>query len=573
MITILNRKADRHAHFVEWYDKFRKLSSIKATVYNAYGKEIKKFKKKDIIDQSAISGISLYEDNRVKAIEVIQNEYPFTVEVEYEMEYKGLLFYPGWYPYPDDHIAIQQSSFKAIIPSSLGLRYHAFNTDLKPEKKEAEGNEIYYWSAEDLKAIKNEIHGPNNTYPKVILAPNEFEYDGSVGNMKDWKTFGKWVYGLLEGKDKLSDKTQQELKRLISNAKNDKEKVQLVYEYLQSKTRYISIQLGIGGYQPFSSEYVEKNGYGDCKALSNYTKAMLNAIDIPSHYAIIGAGDGTIPIQSDFSWAGYMNHAVLCVPLENDTIWLECTSQSNPFGYMGNFTGERKAMLATKDGGIIVNTPKYPLDVNTQLRKANITLDDKGNATAKIQTNYGGLQYENIQWQFNSNDKEKKENLYKRLDIPNMEITDFNYSQNKAPIPIATEDIDVTIRNYGSVSGKRLFVPLNILNKRKKTPPKVKDRKTDVVIDMPYLDSDTIVYEFSNLFTIEHLPKPTSIESDFGSYSSSIEKEGNHVTYIRTMKMFKKTFPAERYSDLINFYKKIIKADKIKMVLVKEIRP
>ena len=143
-------------------------------------------------------------------------------------------------------------------------------------------------------------------------------------------------------------------------------------------------------------------------------------------------------------------------------------------------------MLATKDGGIIVNTPKYPLDVNTQLRKANITLDDKGNATAKIQTNYGGLQYENIQWQFNSNDKEKKENLYKRLDIPNMEITDFNYSQNKAPIPIATEDIDVTIRNYGSVSGKRLFVPLNILNKRKKTPPKVKDRKTDVVIDMPY---------------------------------------------------------------------------------------
>ena len=86
VITILNRKADRHAHFVEWYDKFRKLSSIKATVYNAYGKEIKKFKKKDIIDQSAISGISLYEDNRVKAIEVIQNEYPFTVEVEYEME-------------------------------------------------------------------------------------------------------------------------------------------------------------------------------------------------------------------------------------------------------------------------------------------------------------------------------------------------------------------------------------------------------------------------------------------------------------------------------------------------------
>ena len=425
----------------------------------------------------------------------------------------------------------------------------------------------------DLKAMEREYLGPSNVFPKVILAPNEFEYDGSVGNMKNWETFGQWVYKLLDGKEKLPEDTKREVTKLIANAKNDKEKVQLVYEYLQSKTRYISIQLGIGGYQPFSPEYVDKNGYGDCKALSNYTKAMLNAINIPSYYTIIGAGDGMIPIQSDFSWAGYMNHAVLCVPLENDTIWLECTSQSNPVGYMGSFTGERKAMLATEKGGVIVNTPRYPLEVNTQLRKANITLDEKGNATAKINTDYGGLQYENIQWQFTSNDKEKKETLYKQLDIPNMEITSFNYSQTKGQIPIANENLEVSIRNYGSVSGKRMFVPLNILNKRKKAPAKIKNRKTDIVIDMPYLDSDTIVYEFPSYFTIEHLPKPTSIESDFGTYTTSIKKEDNQVIYIRTMKMYKKTFPPERYPDLIDHYKKIIKADKVKMVIVKEIRP
>lgn len=572
-ITILNKKADRHAHFVKGYDKFRKISSIKATVYNAYGKEIKKFKKKDIIDQSAISGISLYEDSRVKAIEVLQNDYPFTVEIEYEVEYKGLLFYPGWYLYPGYNVSSQQSSYKAIIPSSLGIRYKSFNTDIEPEVKKDGDNEIYNWSVTDLKAMEREYLGPSNVFPKVILAPNEFEYDGSVGNMKNWETFGQWVYKLLDGKEKLPEDTKREVTKLIANAKNDKEKVQLVYEYLQSKTRYISIQLGIGGYQPFSPEYVDKNGYGDCKALSNYTKAMLNAINIPSYYTIIGAGDGMIPIQSDFSWAGYMNHAVLCVPLENDTIWLECTSQSNPVGYMGSFTGERKAMLATEKGGVIVNTPRYPLEVNTQLRKANITLDEKGNATAKINTDYGGLQYENIQWQFTSNDKEKKETLYKQLDIPNMEITSFNYSQTKGQIPIANENLEVSIRNYGSVSGKRMFVPLNILNKRKKAPAKIKNRKTDIVIDMPYLDSDTIVYEFPSYFTIEHLPKPTSIESDFGTYTTSIKKEDNQVIYIRTMKMYKKTFPPERYPDLIDHYKKIIKADKVKMVIVKEIRP
>ena len=240
---------------------------------------------------------------------------------------------------------------------------------------------------------------------------------------------------------------------------------------------------------------------------------------------------------------------------------------------MGSFTGDRNAMLVTENGGVIVRTPSYPLEVNTQLRKAIITLDDKGNAAAKINTDYAGLQYENVQRQFIKNDKEKKESLYKQLDISNMEITNFEYSQKKAPIPVATEQLDVTIRNYGSVSGKRMFVPLNILNKKKKAPTKIKNRKTDVVLDFPYIDGDTIVYEFPNTFTIEHLPKSISFESDFGTYSTSITQEKNQVTYIRTIKMYKKTFPAERYPDLIDYYKKIIKADKVKMVMVKEIRP
>ena len=575
VITILDKKADRLAHFVQGYDKLRKISSIKATVYNAYGKEIKKFKKKDIIDQSAISGFSLYEDSRLKAIEVIQNEYPFTVEIEYEIDFKGLLIYPSWNLIPNFNVSVQQSSYKAIIPTSLGVRYKAVNTDIEPEMSKSGSSDIYHWSASDLKPIINEQYGPsyNSIFPRVILAPNEFEYDGQAGNMKDWKTYGQWMYKLLEGREDLPASTKAEVKKLVAGVKDDKEKVKLIYEYLQSKTRYISVQLGIGGLQPFEAAYVDKNGYGDCKALSNYTRAMLGSVNIPSYYATIGAGRGHQSIQPDFTWKGYTNHAILCVPLEQDTIWLECTSQSNPFGYMGSFTGDRNAMLVTENGGVIARTPRYPLEVNTQIRKAEITLDDRGNASAKISTDYGGLQYENVSRQFVKNDKEKKETLYERLDISNMEITSFDYEQKKAPIPVATEKLDLTIRSYGSVSGKRMFVPLNILNKRKKAPSKVKDRKTDVVIQMAYMDSDTIVYEFPNYFTIEHLPKPVTIESDFGTYVSSIVQEGNKVTYIRTMTMNKKTFPPERYPDLIEHYKKIIKADKMKMVMVKEIRP
>jgi len=64
--TILSSKADKYAKFVQWYDDLSKITSLKGFLYDKNGKLIKKLKSGDIIDQSYISGISLFEDNRVK---------------------------------------------------------------------------------------------------------------------------------------------------------------------------------------------------------------------------------------------------------------------------------------------------------------------------------------------------------------------------------------------------------------------------------------------------------------------------------------------------------------------------
>ena len=47
-------------------------------------------------------------------------------------------------------------------------------------------------------------------------------------------------------------------------------KAEALYRYLQERMRYVSIQYGVGGFQPFSAKDVDKWNYGDCKARNNF---------------------------------------------------------------------------------------------------------------------------------------------------------------------------------------------------------------------------------------------------------------------------------------------------------------
>ena len=154
------------------------------------------------------------------------------------------------------------------------------------------------------------------------------------------------------------------------------EKAKIVYAFMQNKTRYISVQVGIGGWEPIAANKVDAVGYGDCKGLTNYTKALLDAVGVTSYYTVVFAQDRR-DIDKEFaSLQG--NHVILNIPNKGKDVWLECTSQTTPFGFLGDFTDDRNVLVITPEGGIIKRTPKYINKDNLQTINADITLKENG---------------------------------------------------------------------------------------------------------------------------------------------------------------------------------------------------
>lgn len=570
--TIFNAKGKAYASEVIGYDKLIRVVNFDATAYDATGKQIKKLKNSDINDQSAFDGFSLYSDNRLKAADLTQGTYPYTVEFEYELEYKFLFYIPTFVVLARERVSLEHSSYTLIFPHELAPRVSPRNISASPETgMTKEGLETLTWSFDKLMPLKFESMGPlrGELVPKISAAPSQFAYDGYEGTMNSWDEFGKWILSLNKGRDVLPEETKQKIKALTANLKTREEKIKAVYEYMQNKSRYVSIQLGIGGFQPFEASVVDKTGYGDCKALSNYTVALLEAAGIKANYVLITAGANEPELKKDFP-SSQFNHAVVAVPNEKDTLWLECTSQINPFGYMGSFTGDRKALMITESGAKIVNTPKYPAEQNVQSRLAEVTIDKTGNAKAIVKTTFTGLQYEtgNLDGVLVDKYDDQKKWVQENTQIPSFDITTFSMTNRKDKIPSATVNVSLTLNRFASVSGKRLFITPNLMNRSTFIPEKIEQRKTNIVRRTPYIDFDTIRYQIPEEIYPEFIPEPTKFSSRFGEYESSFKIDQGSLLYIRKVKMNKGEYPPESYNELIDFYKSMNKADNIKMVFV-----
>lgn len=530
VITVLNEAGRHDAWLRVYYDGSSSVTGIRGQVYNALGIPTRKIKARDITDQANSPGFALYSDHRVKICRPSSNTYPYTVEFSYTVNRNTLVGFPPWLPSPGFGTGVEKAEYHLIHPEGLPIDHMQLNYEFDYGEEREKGIIHHWWTATEIAPFRMEPLRPGilDMFPAVLVSPRQIEFDGHKGPMRSWKEYGLWVNALLEGRDEISEPTLDSLRRITEGLMDQRTKIQAVYGFLQRKTRYVNISEGIEGLQPAKAIDVDRLGYGECKALSNYMRALLAGIGIESYYTEVGHGRDTRILDPAHPNLYLTNHVILCVPNGGDTIWLECTSQTMPFGYIGRNNSDRYAMLVREDGGHIVRTPAIPEAGNYRKSRIRIRVEGDGNADMESTTKIGGYLYDQVHHLIHASDKEKKERLLKTISLNGFKSKELNARNCRSQDVCALIEISGEIAGFAQLSPQRLFIRPEYIFEDNLPDYIAEDRKVDIVQEYGYRLEDTLIIHYPEGYVIEAMPEEYVHITPFGQYSVLFSLLGNN---------------------------------------------
>ena len=576
IVSLLNTAAGNERHLAEAFSSLQSLDDISASVYDAAGRKLRSIKAKEFKTFAGNIGHPGFTDVQLKQYFLEYAAYPFTIELDVTTTALQTFMLPVFEPLGYSHIigervALEHASLQVIAPPSVSLKYRAFFMPPAVESRTDDGNIVLNWSSGAHCAQLAAPFRPRdiNGSPAVLLSVQKVAIEGYQGDESSWRSLGAFVNLLNEGRDVISDEDKLRVHKLTDALPDRRQKIRAVYKYMQEHTRYVAVELGIGGWQTLDAAFVGKNQYGDCKALSNYTMALLKEAGIVSYPVLISAGTDYRAVMPDFP-AAYFNHEILCIPATRDTVWLECTSADAPAGYLGNFTEDRLGLMLTPDGGKLIRTPVVSDKENQLCRFVQASLNDDRSYSMQIRGIYNGSYCDQLMAGVQHKSAAAlQQYLDNKFLLSSYNVTSMHYTPAEGEsAPRWIEQLSLTAGNMVSGSGKYFFVNINLL------PLELPDTEPEDIRNERFTVAqwsaikDTFQIQLPKNFVPGHLPEAVSITAAFGSYQRAMVLEaGSRLNIYRTLIWKKGEYPAEASATLVGLIKKIQRDEQERLVI------
>lgn len=399
--------------------------------------------------------------------------------------------------------------------------------------------------------------------------------DGNFRSFSGWPDMGAW-YTRLSSARRVPDKSVSfKARELSAGAAGTLEKIRALAQFVQKNVRYVSVQIGIGGFQPHAASIVLANRYGDCKDKATLLAAMLKAIGIESDYIIVHTDRGIVTAQSPVSLYSF-NHVILAIRLPDDVpdggidsiirhprlgrlLVFDPTMPTTPLGRLPYYLQDNTALLVAGEGGELIVLPRPGPEGNVLDRKGKLVLTGDGSLIGEILETRRGSEADLMRYRIQaSSEAERRKFLETFLSrsFASFSLQSYEFKNLDDPRSDLIVSYRFTASGYAKHAGGYLVVRPRVVGNKAVdlTSREKKPRRSPIDLETTSLARDEFIFELPEGTVVDSLPKPTNLEAGFAAYASRTEATGRTLVYRREFRLFEPLLPASRYGEALKFF-------------------
>ena len=462
-----------------------------------------------------------------------------------------------------------RSRFVLDVPASLSPRIEEHHVDIKRFEDHVGDRHYYVWAKQGVTPVKGEVFAPDSSIPRMNIA---------VAAPIKWTDIARWYGGLAADRYALSPRTTAVIDSIVRKQHTAADTVQALHTWIARDIRYVSVALGLGGYQPRFPDSTVVSGFGDCKDKATLFIAAARHVGLTAYPVLLnssGASDSTLPSIGQF------DHAIAALPNKTSGYtFLDLTTNAFPSGkvppsYQGGF-----GLVVLPDGKSAEIT--FPKDASGEdVTRFEGTVGEDGTLSGRLELIVHGEAETFIRAALSEPlDSARRAGMSQMFSslltgskVDTLILFDGRDSRAEPKITLNLHGAD-GFRRAGSLSVftvPKSFYPIAAGASRMLTMLRnAGDRRLPIDASKVYSRGATVTELRLTLpegWRAE-LPKATNAKSVFGDYRSEYAQEGRVLRITTRMTGAEGVYPKERIADLRTWLEAVA-ADELSSVVVR----
>jgi len=217
-----------------------------------------------------------------------------------------------------------RSRFVADLPASMSPKIAERHVDFKRIDETGGGRKFYVWQKQSVMPVKGEVIAPDSSIPRASI---------SIASSLKWNDVARWYSGLAKDRYGLSPRAVAIVDSVVRTQRTADDTLRALHKWIAKDIRYVSIALGLSGYQPRFPDSTIVSGLGDCKDKATLFIAAARHLGLTAYPVLLnsfGVYDTSLVSINQF------DHAIAAMPKKSGGYtFLDLTTNAFPPDFFG----------------------------------------------------------------------------------------------------------------------------------------------------------------------------------------------------------------------------------------------